>query len=550
MQFRVRNWRDDLSEPGVYLIRDNWDDFGFKTLFDLHYRNSREIRSIGQVKIGQQGMRGGPPSWGRVALPEQFDRLDDTYFSLGQDASYYENLRQLPRGLSAEILVALRDLAVDVTLFDQVLQEPVVQTSLLRNVTALTVRGQFHRIAHGGASRAMFDFSYRWPLPSLEAPFVATPQELTFRVEPESKPPTNLHAVIGSNGVGKTRLLQNLARAVAASDADPRHVGAVTDLHDPDSRTAPFANLVAVSFSAFDQFPPFTDTSQTLGAEGVKRTLVTLDYPLHDELHPHDIDMEPPPILMEVAAPDDGPGGVPELAEDEHSQPYSYPAEVYSRLLAQGFTSERYRRWEAAVRTLEADPLFADAQVIEHSTVDDLDPRDLFDRLSSGHKIVLLAITHLAALVTERTLVLIDEPETHLHPPLLATLLRAVSDLLIDHNGVAIITTHSPVVLQEIPRHCVYKLHRVGDALHAARPSIETYGENVGVLTREVFGLEVAGTGFHRELAAAAAEGLTFEQIQERFGHRLGREAQAIARALVHSRDQDDRDQDDSVGGV
>ena len=64
-------------------------------------------------------------------------------------------------------------------------------------------------------------------------------------------------------------------------------------------------------------------------------------------------------------------------------------------------------------------------------------------------------MTHLADRVAERTLVLIDEPETHLHPPLLSAFVRAMSDLLIDRNGVAIIATHSPVVLQETPRTCV-----------------------------------------------------------------------------------------------
>lgn len=47
---------------------------------------------------------------------------------------------------------------------------------------------------------------------------------------------------------------------------------------------------------------------------------------------------------------------------------------------------------------------------------------------------------------------LIDEPEGHLHPPLLSAFVRALSELLVNRNGVAIIATHSPVVLQEVPR--------------------------------------------------------------------------------------------------
>jgi len=65
--------------------------------------------------------------------------------------------------------------------------------------------------------------------------------------------------------------------------------------------------------------------------------------------------------------------------------------------------------------------------------------------MSSGHAIVLLTITRLVATVEEKTLVLIDEPESHLHPPLLSAFIRALSELLYDRNGVSIIATHSPV---------------------------------------------------------------------------------------------------------
>jgi len=41
----------------------------------------------------------------------------------------------------------------------------------------------------------------------------------------------------------------------------------------------------------------------------------------------------------------------------------------------------------------------------------------ILSRMSSGHAVVLLTITRLVATVEEKTLVLLDEPESHLHPP-------------------------------------------------------------------------------------------------------------------------------------
>jgi len=164
----------------------------------------------------------------------------------------------------------------------------------------------------------------------------------------------------------------------------------------------------------------------------------------------------------------------------------------------------------------------------------------VFSRLSSGHKIVLLTITRLVETVAERTLVLLDEPEAHLHPPLLSAFIRALSDLLIDRNGVAIIATHSPVVVQEVPKRCVWKVRRSGTVSVAERPDIETFGESVGVLTREIFGLEVAESGFHRLLNENVAGAQSYEQIVTRFNGELGGEAKGIIRGLIADRDQGD----------
>jgi len=193
---------------------------------------------------------------------------------------------------------------------------------------------------------------------------------------------------------------------------------------------------------------------------------------------------------------------------------------------------------------LETDPLFKDAAV-----TDLVDPNaedeefksaaaSTFKNLSSGHKVVLLTITKLVEKTEERTLVLLDEPEAHLHPPLLSAFVRALSDLLVDRNGVAIIATHSPVVLQEVPRNCVWKIRRTGREAIVERPDIETFGENVGILTREVFGLEVAHSGFHKLISDSVQADGQFEAVVETFGEQLGSEAKAIVRGLIAAGDE------------
>ncbi|MGW0710511.1 AAA family ATPase [Streptomyces sp. NPDC002643] len=481
----------------AFLTQTLWEDHGYRTTFLLLHRKGGNITGIGQVKIGRFGMQEGDgPS-----LPEQFDRLDATYFSVGQDDTYYEALREL--GVASTILGALCDIAFDSALFQQVQNEDVTQRSLLRSIQPSTVTRQFRRIARGGLRVIEYAFSYTAP----PVDPLAVPLQLDFKVFPEVSPPTNVHALIGSNGVGKTRLLQNLARAVADGSAQPHEVGEVTNSLASLANEPLFTNLVSIAFSAFDPLNPVRAT------KGIHHAHVTLyQMPVADSMLP--------------------------------GRSLTDPAYQFAQVM-QTLTGARLERWHKAVSTLGSDPLFRDAQVAAAAPmvpgipeVRSTDPLALFNRLSSGHKIVLLAITRLADLVSERTLVLIDEPETHLHPPLLAAFMRALTDLLVDRNGVAIIATHSPVVLQETPRRCVWKLYRSGDMVKAERPAIETYGENVGILTHESFGLEITRTGFHQEVRQAVDDGMSYEEIIDWLEGQLGGEGRSLARALIALRDQ------------
>jgi predicted ATPase len=495
------------SGPCAGLHIDGWDDFGYKTLYQLSIYDEQGTRHrIGGVKIGQFGMEEG-----RVSIPEEFEELDERYFSLGLDESYYEGLSKLGLSIRDRVLRGLRDVALDQDLFDRALGEKVTGVSLLRSVMPATVKGQYARLARDGVRLSSYQFTYVAPKPkSLRS----QPVSLSFSVTPESHPPTNIHVLIGRNGVGKTHLLHHMARALVEDDADVREVGGFEETADAAIANRMFANLVSVTFSAFDKFEPLP--SRRDKSKGVQYAYVG---------------------LKRIGVSKDGKP-LPPKSPDRLSAEFGRSISVCRQ-------GARLGRWRRALEMLEADPIFRDAEVtaLASEEADDeelkLRSRKLFDdKLSSGHKIVLLTITRLVETVEERTLVLLDEPEAHLHPPLLSALVRALSGLLTNRNGVAIIATHSPVVLQEVPSSCVWKIRRSGIRVVAERPDIETFGENVGILTREVFGLEVTSSGFHKMLHDAVADDPNFDRILERFGGELGGEARAIVRALLGARRQ------------
>jgi hypothetical protein len=146
----------------------------------------------------------------RANIPSTFDRLDDQFFSLGQDDSYYDDLNRLGPEVRDRVLRGLRDVALDLQLFQRALDEKVTGTSLLRSVSRATVLGQFHRMATGGVRLSRYEFSYAAPRPSRSN---APPLTLQFVVEPGSFPPTNIHVLIGRNiDVSRPRPTSSLAK--------------------------------------------------------------------------------------------------------------------------------------------------------------------------------------------------------------------------------------------------------------------------------------------------------------------------------------------------
>jgi hypothetical protein len=82
------------SKSGAFLLTDNWDDwFKYNTMYTLVViDNAGERHSIGSVKIGQFNMEEGQR---HPDLPTEFDALDERFFSIGQDDSYYDDLNKL-----------------------------------------------------------------------------------------------------------------------------------------------------------------------------------------------------------------------------------------------------------------------------------------------------------------------------------------------------------------------------------------------------------------------------------------------------------------------
>ena len=264
--------------------------------------------------------------------------------------------------------------------------------------------------------------------------------------------------------------------------------------------------MVSVSFSAFDPFP-----------DPVRRSDSADEFRIfHVGLEKTDDSFD----TNRLSSAPSGPG-----------RPMT-PSELTARFeqVMDMRSSEQRERLQQVFAFLESDRALSRLDISElNGLIERLD----FHTLSSGHKIVLLTLASLVRFVEEKTLVLVDEPESHLHPPLLAAFTRALSWLMTDRNGIAIVATHSPVVLQEVPRNCAWVVSSSGEEAWIDRPSIETFGENLGVLTRDVFRLEITKSGYNQLLEDVASRFPTYEAALAELDGHLGDEAKSRLRSII-----------------
>jgi hypothetical protein len=81
------------------------------------------LRDVKILKLGPESL---------TEIDEEFEELDDSYCSLGQELAYYESLLTLPDEIWREYLSALKDAAANPAIRDRFRAEDAFGVSLLR----------------------------------------------------------------------------------------------------------------------------------------------------------------------------------------------------------------------------------------------------------------------------------------------------------------------------------------------------------------------------------------------------------------------------------
>ncbi|PDZ28250.1 hypothetical protein CON85_12240 [Bacillus toyonensis] len=91
----------------------------------------------------------------------------------------------------------------------------------------------------------------------------------------------------------------------------------------------------------------------------------------------------------------------------------------------------------------------------------DKDGRELrFSQMSSGELTMFFRFFPLIDKICDESVILIDEPETHLHPRWIKNYINLIVKLFGDFKVHIIIATHSPLIASDVPKECIVGLKR------------------------------------------------------------------------------------------
>lgn len=470
----------------IFVLRtDAWDDFGHQVQFHLSHRDAsgRETH-LGPVKILQRKNAAGETL--EVAktteLSTSFSDLGEEFVSLGQEDDYYKGLHQLMGDHAADVLEALRDIAWLPALAADFEPTPAFRNAMMRENGAHRARRFGRAWATGQVVTEKLNFTYIGAIDGADADV-----EANFAFNPSDPVPGRIVGIIGRNAVGKTRFLASLGADLAQITRSSAETLSAREDRFPGGRPL-FTRIIAISYSAFDRFkrPPRDHSSSYVycgirnDKGGLSRASLIQSYRTNQE-----------------RIRDRG----------EQSNWTRYMQEILGDLS------------EQLTASLEAE--------IQSAATED----KALSLLSSGQSILAHFVTALLAWIQPNSLVLFDEPETHLHPNAVANLFLVLSDILEEFNSYAVVATHSPVVIQEIPAKRVMVFQRVNNVTVAEPLLLESFGESVTELTRHVFETDEVKSVYRRTLRELAGDE-SAEEVVARFPRGLSLSAQAYLLAL------------------
>lgn len=422
----------DNEKPSQYfiLIEDNWDDYSHRTTFGLVYFDNGQKVVIGNVKIGSN-----KDAISVNVLSSPFYYLSEGFFSLGQSSDYYMSLHTLFGKNIKSILYSLKDAAFFSEISEDYEGLDIFRNSLIRDDEAERLLRIAKPMVYGRDLENLYSFDYHFH-PKYSEASVLVP----FHFSSDGNLPKRMVALIGKNGAGKTQLLTALPQDIANGNSKSLI-----------PQKPMYSKVIAVSYSTFDNFEIPKRTSDFnyvyCGLRDEKGDIRTKQGQLQ-KFH-----------------------------------------NTWKKIAQLG----RLEEWKNVISNfldIELIDLFIKPSPEDAGKLyfDKLGFSKARESLSSGQSIVLFVVSEIVANIRLDSLLLFDEPETHLHPNAISQLMNGIAELVSEFESYCIIATHSPIIIQEMFSRDVLIISREENIPSVKKIGIESFGENLSAITEEIFG--------------------------------------------------------------
>lgn len=435
------------------VFNPGWDDYGYNTWFSLWYLPN-EVKSNWQL-LGELKIACTTDKNCFNAIPKEFDdTLPDSFFSLGITPHYYERLHRVLKNqpLAHKILQQLRDCATNIEVRESIEDLEVYQSSLRRELISERAENEGLMLLNGALFRDQYSFDLTFSInyrPECSSVWSVKFDDFQYPVK-------RLYGIIGENGVGKTSLLKKLFEALKSNTRD-EHL----------SQLPVFSSILVINSSQSDEYDEDGDKripAHVLTLSQNRKDTEKLITSLHAiQNRKKSLDRKSlAQVLRECLMDFVGP-----LAEDF----FMGKVEVFDNI--------------------KHDKLIIDIEKIKETT----------EHLSSGQLQILELAAFLIAHLHSGSLIIIDEPEVHLHPSSIVKFMAFLSWILDRFGSFAIIATHSPLIIREMVNDNVYHFQKLEENIpNISKAAYSTFGENIAELYRNVFGYDESQSLFSYEV--------------------------------------------------
>lgn len=501
----THNMPNDAKYPCIALVKNKWDDFGFRTTFSIRfYEVKNKFIDLEYIKILDRNTED-------TIIKNNLDELDDNFCSLGQSTNYYKKLADLPDATTKDILISLNDVVFNRKIHDEFSLLPGFHSSLLRESLAYKALIEGPAILENMVEEKKFSFKFRYAINGSTGPF-----SIDFNFKENEPLPYRTNVIIGKNGTGKTEILGMLGRVLSSGNKDfySKH----TDYEKPL-----FEKILAVSYSYFDDFekPPLDDMKISYVYCGL---IGNIDI----QNHVYDT-LEEEVKSLRFSKGNNLKRKLNELEilvkrQREHlNTSHQLKNKLKDSIKIIKKDQKLIESWKEILSSIfsEYDNSILNAILINPDSIKDF-------KISSGQNIILSIFSEVIANIGHESILLIDEPEIHLHPNAIANFMKMLNTLLEKFNSYAIISTHSPIIVQETPKEYVRVIEREYFTTAVRSLSRESFGEDLTEIIQEIFNVRSSESNYQSVFGRMVKEGLTFEEIESRFNMQLSIHAKGI----------------------